>query len=253
MSSYPNKNFSASWVACKCPTGQPCVNEGCVYRHVCTKPNLMTGIFYKILIYEYTDIFGNVTSIQMDRRLYFDLYRVLPEIVHHFGKILCSVWDTRSVCICTCDILGGSMYIGLFHLLSSVFVAGHSLKYVYFSPFRNYLPFTSLYNIVRTVYWNFKSMCINRPYYLWIYYKMEKGVSISFLLLCCNKVPQIQCLKTPPIFFSPGLWARAQHSFSWVLCSGFHKAEIKGGVCWLCLHLEGQLEENMFQAHLGCW
>lgn len=58
---------------------------------MCTKPNLMTGIFYEVLIYEYTDIFGNVTSIQMDRRLYFDLYRVLPEIVHYFGKIICSV------------------------------------------------------------------------------------------------------------------------------------------------------------------
>lgn len=67
------------------------MNKGCVYRHVCTKPNLMTGIFYKVLIYEYTDIFGNVTSIQMDRRLYFDLYRVLPEIVYYFGKIICSV------------------------------------------------------------------------------------------------------------------------------------------------------------------
>lgn len=52
---------------------------------------------------------------------------------------------------------------------------------------------------------------------------------ICFLLLC-NKLPLTQWLKTTPhvlshSFHGSGIWGQC----GWVLCSGFHKAEIKLG------------------------
>ena len=83
--------------------------EAPVCTYTCIQPNLITLLFffYKVLIN--TEIWGDVTKVQMARRIYFVLYIISPGMFTILEKSQ-AVLNTRPVCICTCDILDGFMY-----------------------------------------------------------------------------------------------------------------------------------------------
>ena len=85
--------------------------------------------------------------------------------------------NIRSVCICTCDILDGFMYKCKHLVLSCLPMWLCLVKYTYYSPLRNYLPFTSPNNIVSNFHWNFK--IVSRLCYLWILFQVGKGVLLQ--------------------------------------------------------------------------
>ena len=112
----------------------------------------------------------------MARRMYFVLYIISPGLFTILEKSQ-AVLNIRSVCICTCDILDGFMYKCKHLVLSCLPMWLCLVKYTYYSPLRNYLPFTSPNNIVSHFHWNFK--IVSRLCYLWILFQVGKGVLLQ--------------------------------------------------------------------------